>query len=115
MIAESMMTFGAIPCGHGLQAVDFNIGVFYVISVSSIGIVGVLLAGWSSNNKYSMIGAMRSGAQFISYELSAGFALMTAVVLCGSMQLSHIVAEQTYVYHWTIFRGHIPAIIAFVI
>lgn len=115
MIAASMMTFGAIPWGHGLQAVDFNIGVFYVISVSSLGIVGVLLAGWSSNNKYSMIGAMRSGAQFISYELSAGFALMTAVVLCGSMQLSTIVAEQTYVYHWTIFKGHIPAVIAFVI
>lgn len=115
MIAASMMTFGAIPWGQGLQAVDFNIGVFYVISVSSLGIIGVLLAGWSSNNKYSMIGAMRSGAQFISYELSAGFALMTAVVLCGSMQLSTIVAEQTYVYHWTIFKGHIPAIIAFII
>jgi len=115
MIAASMMTFGAIPWGQGLQVVDFNIGVFYVIAVSSLGIIGVLLAGWSSNNKYSMIGAMRSGAQFISYELSAGFALMTAVVLCGSMQLSTIVAEQTYVYHWTIFRGHIPALIAFVI
>jgi len=115
MIAASMMTFGAIPWGNGLQVVDFNIGVFYVIAVSSLGIIGVLLAGWSSNNKYSMIGAMRSGAQFISYELSAGFALMTAVVLCGSMQLSTIVAEQTYVYHWTIFRGHIPALIAFVI
>ena len=115
MIAASMMTFGAIPFGQGLQVVDFNIGVFYVIAVSSLGIIGVLLAGWSSNNKYSMIGAMRSGAQFISYELSAGFALMTAVVLCGSMQLSTIVEEQTYVYHWTIFRGHIPALIAFVI
>lgn len=115
MIAASMMTFGAIPFGKGLHAVDFNIGVFYVVAVSSLGIIGVLLAGWSSNNKYSMIGAMRSGAQFISYELSAGFALMTAVVLCGSMQLSTIVAEQTYIYQWTIFRGHIPALIAFVI
>ncbi|MFR9165586.1 MAG: NADH-quinone oxidoreductase subunit NuoH [Dysgonomonas sp.] len=115
MIAASMMTFGAIPFGKGLQAVDLNIGVFYVIAVSSLGIIGVLLAGWSSNNKYSMIGAMRSGAQFISYELSAGFALMTAVVLCGSMQLSTIVEQQTYIHHWTIFRGHIPAIIAFII
>lgn len=115
MIAASMMTFGAIPWGQGLQVVDFNIGVFYVLAVSSLGIIGVLLAGWSSNNKYSMIGAMRSGAQFISYELSAGFAIMTAVILCGSMQLSTIVAEQTYIYHWTIFKGHIPAMIAFVI
>jgi len=115
MIAASMMTFGAIPWGQGLQVVDFNIGVFYVVAVSSLGIIGVLLAGWSSNNKYSMIGAMRSGAQFISYELSAGFALMTAVVLCGSMQLSTIVAEQTYIYQWTIIKGHVPALIAFII
>ncbi|MDR1809958.1 MAG: NADH-quinone oxidoreductase subunit NuoH [Prevotella sp.] len=113
MIVASMLTFGAIPFGQGLHAVDFNIGVFYVIAVSSLGIIGVLLAGWSSNNKYSMIGAMRSGAQFISYELSAGFALMTAVVLSGSLQLSTIVESQTY--YWNIFNGHIVSLIAFVI
>ncbi|MEI8087696.1 MAG: complex I subunit 1 family protein, partial [Paludibacter sp.] len=61
MIAASMLTFGAIPFGKALHAIDFNIGVFYVTAVSSLGIIGVLLAGWSSNNKYSMIGAMRSG------------------------------------------------------
>lgn len=113
MIVASMLTFGAIPFAKGLHAIDFNIGVFYVIAISSLGIIGVLLAGWSSNNKYSMIGAMRSGAQFISYELSAGFALMTMVILSGSMQLSTIVESQTYC--WNIFKGHIPAVIAFVI
>ncbi|MDU1905500.1 MAG: NADH-quinone oxidoreductase subunit NuoH [Dysgonomonas sp.] len=113
MIVASMLTFGAIPWGRGLQVVDFNIGVFYVVAVSSLGIVGVLLAGWSSNNKYSMIGAMRSGAQFISYELSAGFALMTVVVLSGSMQLSTIVQSQEYC--WNLFNGHIASIIAFII
>ncbi|GAB6010996.1 NADH-quinone oxidoreductase subunit NuoH [Viscerimonas tarda] len=113
MIVASMLTFGAIPFGRGLQAFDFNIGVFYVVAVSSLGIIGVLLAGWSSNNKYSMIGAMRSGAQFISYELSAGFALMTMVVLSGSMQFSTIIESQTYC--WNIFNGHIVSIIAFVI
>ncbi len=113
MIVASMLTFGAIPWGEGLQAVDFNIGVFYVIAVSSLSIVGVLLAGWSSNNKYSMIGAMRSGAQFISYELSAGFALMTMVVLSGSMQLSTIIESQRYC--WNLFNGHIISLIAFVI
>jgi NADH-quinone oxidoreductase subunit H len=115
VICASMMTFAAIPFGEGLHVVDFNIGIFYLIAVSSLSIIGVLLAGWSSNNKYSMIGAMRSGAQFISYELSAGLALLTVAVLAGSLQLSTIVADQTYVYHWNIFRGHIPAIIAFVI
>jgi NADH-quinone oxidoreductase subunit H len=113
MIVASMLTFGAIPWGNGLHVVDFNIGVFYVIAVSSLGIIGVLLAGWSSNNKYSMIGAMRSGAQFISYELSAGFALMTIVVLSGSMQLSTIVENQRYC--WNLFNGTIFSVIAFVI
>jgi NADH-quinone oxidoreductase subunit H len=115
IIVASMLTFGALPFGKGLQAVDFNIGVFYVIAVSSISIIGVLLAGWSSNNKFSMIGAMRSGAQFISYELSAGLALMTVVVLSGSMQLSTIVNSQYHIWEWNIINGHIPAIIAFVI
>lgn len=113
VIVSSVLAFGAIPFGQGLQAVDFRMGVIYVIAVSSLGIVGILLAGWSSNNKYSMIGAMRSGAQFISYELSAGFALMTMVVLSGTMQFSEMVENQRYV--WNVFNGHIPALIAFVI
>ncbi len=113
VICASAMAFGAIPFGQGLQAVDFKMGVIYVLAVSSLGIIGVLLAGWSSNNKYSMIGAMRSGAQFISYELSAAFALMTIVVMTGTMQLSEIVENQRYA--WNIFNGHIPAIVAFVV
>lgn len=115
IIVASMLTFGALPFGEGLQVVDFNIGVFYLIAVSSLSIIGVLLAGWASNNKFSMIGAMRSGAQFISYELSAGLALLTVVVLSGSMQLSTIVESQKYFTQWNLINGHIPAIIAFVI
>jgi NADH-quinone oxidoreductase subunit H len=113
MIVASMLTFGAIPFGQNLHVVDFNIGVFYVTAVSSLGIIGVLLAGWSSNNKYSMIGAMRSGAQFVSYELSAGFALMTMVVLSGTMQFSEMIETQRYC--WNIFNGHIASLVAFVI
>lgn len=115
VIGASMMTFGALPFGEGLQAVDLNIGVFYIIAVSSLGIIGVLLAGWASNNKFSMIGAMRSGAQFISYELSAALSLMTIVVLMGTMQLSEMVEGQKYLHQWNVINGHIPAIIAFVI
>ncbi len=113
VVAASFLTFGAIPFGNGLQAIDFNIGVFYLMAVSSLGVIGILLAGWSSNNKYSMIGAMRSGAQLISYELSAGLALMTIVVLSGNMQLSSIIEGQKDC--WYLFQGHIPAIIAFII
>ena len=113
VIISSVLTFGAIPFGMGLQAVDFNIGIIYVIAASSLGVIGVLLAGWSSNNKYSMIGAMRSGAQFVSYELSAAFSLMTIVVLTGTMQLSEMVESQRYA--WNIFNGHIPAFVAAVL
>jgi NADH-quinone oxidoreductase subunit H len=84
-----------------------------VIAVSSLGVVGILIAGWSSNNKYSLIGAMRSGAQIVSYELSVSLSLITACVLVGSLQLSTIVEYQDS--GWLIFRGHIPAVIAFVI
>lgn len=113
VIIASFLTFGAIPFGKGLQAFDFNIGVFYLLAVSSLGVVGILLAGWSSNNKYSMIGAMRSGAQLVSYELSAGLSLLTMVVLGGTLQLSTIIENQAEC--WYLFQGHIPAFIAFII
>jgi NADH-quinone oxidoreductase subunit H len=113
VILASMLSFSAVPFGLGLQAVDFNIGVFYVIAVSSLGVLGILLAGWASNNKYTMIGAIRSGLQMVSYELSVGLSLLTMVIMAGTMSLSGIVEGQAD--GWFIFKGHIPAIIAFVI
>jgi NADH-quinone oxidoreductase subunit H len=113
VIAASVLAFGCIPFGKGLHVLDFNIGIFFLIAVSSIGVVGILLAGWSSNNKYSLIGAMRSGAQMISYELSIGLSILTVVVFAGSMQLSAIVESQAD--GWFLFRGHVPAFIAFVV
>jgi NADH-quinone oxidoreductase subunit H len=113
VIIASLLTFGALPFDKGLHAIDFNIGVFYLFAVSSLGVVGILIAGWSSNNKYTLIGAMRSGAQLISYELSAGMSLLAIVILSGTMQLSQIVEQQAEM--WFIFKGHIPALIAFVI
>jgi len=113
VIIVNFMAIAAIPFGAGMLAIDFNIGIFYILAVSSMSVVGVLLAGWSSNSKYSLIGAMRSGAQIVSYELSVGLALITIVILAGSMQLSVIVEAQRD--GWFIFKGHIPALIAFVI
>ena len=75
VIVASIMAIGAIPFAKGLQAVDLNIGVLYILAISSMGVIGILIAGWASNSKYSVIGAMRSGAQVISYELSVGLAL----------------------------------------
>ena len=113
VIIGSICTFGALPFAKGLQAIDFNVGVFYLLAVSSLGVVGILLAGWSSNNKYTLIGAMRSGAQMISYELSIGLSILTIVVLTDTMQFSEIVARQAD--GWFIFKGHVPALVAFVI
>ena len=113
IIVASFMAIAAVPFALGLQAIDLDIGVFYVTAVSSIGVAGILIAGWASNNKYSLIGAMRSGAQIVSYELSVGLSLLTIVVLTGSLQFSEIIESQRE--GWWIFRGHIPAFIAFVI
>ena len=109
----AMLLLAPIAFANGFQIWDINIGVFYISAVSSLSVIGILMAGWASNNKYSLLGAMRSGAQIVSYELSAGLSLVTIVVLCGSLQMGEIVASQ----HdgWWIFKGHIPAIIAFVI
>lgn len=113
VIICSFLALAAIPFAKGLHAMDFNIGILYIMAVSSMGVIGILLAGWSSNNKYSLIGAMRSGAQIVSYELSVGLSLITMVVFAGSMQLSTIVELQSD--GWFIFKGHIPAFIAFVV
>lgn len=113
VIVASIMAIGALPFARGLQAVDLNIGVLYILAISSMGVIGVLIAGWASNSKYSVIGAMRSGAQVISYELSVGLALLCIIAFAGSMQLSEIIASQQD--GWWIFKGHIPAFIAFVI
>ena len=113
VLIASMLTFACLPWGKGLQFIDFNIGVFFITAVSSIGVLGILLAGWSSNSKYTLIGAMRSGAQMVSYELSAGFAILTMVCLSGTMSVTGIVEAQTDL--WFIFKGHVPAVIAFVI
>ena len=113
VIIASFMAIAAIPFAKGLHAIDFNIGVFYVMAVSSMGVVGILLAGWSSNNKYSLIGAIRSGAQIVSYELSVGLALLAVVIFSGTLQFSEIVESQRDA--WWIFKGHIPAFAAFLI
>lgn len=113
VILSSMLTFGCMPFGKGLLTLDFNIGVFFIMAVSSIGVLGILLAGWSSNNKFTLIGAMRSGAQMISYELSIGLSILSVVVYAGTMQTSQLIAAQESA--WFLFSGHIPMVIAFLI
>lgn len=113
VIIASMLAFAVLPWGRGLQVINFNIGIFFLMAVSSIGVLGILLAGWSSNNKYTLIGSLRSGAQMVSYELSICLSIITMTCLAGSMSVEDIVMGQENL--WFIFSGHIPALIAFVI
>ena len=113
VIVTALMAMSLFPFTKELHAFDINIGIFFLIAISSIGVIGILLAGWSSNNKFALIGAMRSGVQTISYELSVGLSLLTMVLMTGSLQLSEIVEVQKN--GWLIVQGHIPAIIAFCI
>lgn len=114
VIAASLIAISVFPFSKQFQAFDINIGVFFLIAVSSIGVIGILVGGWSSNNKFALIGAMRSGLQTISYELSVGLSILTMVLLSGTLQLSEIIEVQR-TGGWLIFQGHIPAIIAFMI
>lgn len=112
VIIASVGTFSFLPWNKGAEILDFNVGIFLVTAVSSIGVLGIFLAGWSSNNKYSVVSAMRGAVQMISYEMSLGLCLITAVVMTGTMKISGIVEFQQS--SWLIFK-QIPALIAFVV
>jgi NADH-quinone oxidoreductase subunit H len=109
----AMLVLAPIGFAKGFHIWDINIGVLYVSAISSVSVIGILMAGWASNNKYSLLGAMRSGAQMVSYELSVGLSVLSIIVLTGSLGLNDIVLSQQD--GWWIFKGHIPAIISFVI
>ena len=109
----AFLTWIAIPLSENLVVSDFNIGIFYIIAMSSVGVIGIILAGWSSNNKWSLYGAMRAAAQIISYEIPIGLSLLLVVIVTGSLNLGDIVQWQAD-HRW--FIVHSPfAFIAFFI
>jgi NADH-quinone oxidoreductase subunit H len=113
VIVVAMLILIPINFARSSAVWDIDIGILYVSSVSSLSVIGILMAGWASNNKYSLLGAMRSGAQIVSYELSAGLSVLSIVVLTGSLRISDIINSQQD--GWWIFKGHVPAIISFII
>lgn len=104
-----VLALGVIPFGEGMAAIDLNLGVFYLLAVTSLSIVPIFMAGWGSNNKYSLIGTMRAVAQMVSYEVPLIFSVLGVVLLAGSLQLSEIVASQSTV--WYIFLQPVAFII----
>lgn len=113
VMITAMLILAPIAFAKNFQMWDVNIGVLYITAISSISVIGILMAGWASNNKYSLLGAMRSGAQIVSYELSAGLSILSIVVLTGSLSISDIIQSQQN--GWWIFKGHIPIFISFII
>lgn len=110
-ILATLLALMIIPFTTSLQLIDLDVGLVFVAAVGGFGVLGVLLGGWSSGNKWSLLGAMRSGAQFVSYEISVTLSLLVMTMFAGSLQLSDIVASQAD--GWWIWRGHGVAMIAF--
>ena len=121
LLIPALMTFAVIPFGSDitlfgrqipLQVADVNVGILYVLALTSIGVYGIVLAGWSSNSKYSLLGGLRSAAQLISYELAMGLAVVSIILLSGSLKLNDIVADQQgYLFSWNVFKQPVAFII----
>jgi NADH-quinone oxidoreductase subunit H len=108
-VISVVLAFGAwaaIPFAAGWQVSNINVGVLYLFAVSSLGVYGVIVGGWASNSKYPFLGALRSAAQMVSYEVSIGFIIVTVVILTGSMNLQTIVSHQAgWFWNWNVFGG----------
>lgn len=98
IIVSVLMSFAVVPYAPGIGVVDLNIGLLFFLAMSSMGVYSVVLAGWSSNSKYSLLGALRAVAQLLSYEVFMGISLMGVVMLAGSFNLRHIVEAQEGVW-----------------
>ena len=114
LIVPALMTFAIIPFGSELhlfgraiqlQVADINIGVLYILALTSVGVYGIVLAGWSSNSKYPLLGGLRSSAQLISYELAMGLAIVSIILLAGSLRLNDIIIQQQgHFLSWNVFK-----------
>ena len=106
----AFIALAAMPFGPGLVAADMNIGIFYILAVSSFGVIGIILAAWSSDNKWSLFGGMRSAAQIISYEIPAALSLVSVLLLAGTLNMQGIIQSQAgtvwwFLPNWNIFNN----------
>ncbi len=94
----AMIAWAVIPVNNGWAVADINVGVLYLFAISSLGVYGVIIAGWASNSKYAFLGALRSAAQMVSYEVSIGFVMVTVLLCVGSLNLNDIVLAQRHIW-----------------
>ncbi|HUZ75088.1 MAG TPA: NADH-quinone oxidoreductase subunit NuoH [Stellaceae bacterium] len=94
----SLVAWAVIPFDRGMVIADINVGVLYLFAISSLGVYGIIMAGWSSNSKYAFLGALRSAAQMVSYEVSIGFVMVSVLLCVGSLNLSAVVEAQRHVW-----------------
>jgi len=108
----AMIAWAVIPVSEGWMISDLNVGVLYLFAVSSLGVYGIVMAGWASNSRYAFLGAMRSAAQMVSYEVSIGFIMISVLLTAGSLNLSEIVQAQKGMWY---FIPHLPMFVIFFI
>jgi NADH-quinone oxidoreductase subunit H len=94
----SLIAWAVIPFDKGVVVADINVGILYLFAISSLGVYGIIMAGWSSNSKYAFLGALRSAAQMVSYEVSMGFVIVTVLLCVGSLNLTAIVEAQRHLW-----------------
>lgn len=111
--ALALLGWAVIPFADGWVIADLNVGILYLFAISSLGVYGIIMSGWASNSKYAFLGAIRSAAQMVSYEVSIGFVLITVLVVVGSLNLSDIVRAQTH--GWFILGPLMPMFLVFYI
>ena len=109
------LTFVALPFGESLVAADLNVGIFYVVAVTALVVVGILLAGWSSNSKWALFGGMRSAAQVVSYEIPSGLAVMVPVLMAGTLSMQGLIrAQGAWPWEWFVFRNPAALVAVFI-